>query len=133
MATSDYSGYSQNMENDRQRCKIKVRKFLFNILWRFGIMEENSKGWGGSEPSAVRVKDHGKKYIKFRPLLARHLKRNCRLKSIPWRLAEFYYNRGLQRPYTGPCTILQETINGFFSPLIVFLTVKHQLNFQGRG
>ena len=28
------------MQNDRQRCKIKVRKFLFNILWRFGVMEE---------------------------------------------------------------------------------------------
>ena len=43
------------------------------------------------------------------------------LKSIRWRLAEFYYNRGLQRPYTGTCTILQETINGFLCPITVFL------------
>ena len=35
------------------------------------------------------------------------------LKSIPWRLAEFYYNTGLQRPYSGTCTILQRTINKF--------------------
>ena len=39
------------------------------------------------------------------------------LKPIPWHLAEFYYNRGLHRPYTGTCTILQETIN-VFCPLI---------------
>ena len=40
MTTSDYNGYWQNMQNDRQRCKIKVRKLLFNILWRFGVMEK---------------------------------------------------------------------------------------------
>ena len=47
MATSDYNGYSQNMENDRQRCKIKVRKFLFHILWRFGATEGKPQGGGG--------------------------------------------------------------------------------------
>ena len=26
--------------NDRRRCKIKVRKFLFNISWCFGVMKE---------------------------------------------------------------------------------------------
>ena len=30
--------------HDRQRCKVKVRKFLFNISWRFGVMEENLRG-----------------------------------------------------------------------------------------
>ena len=35
-------------------------------------------------------------------------------------LAEFCYNRSPQGPYTGTCTILQETINGFLCPLIVF-------------
>ena len=34
------------MKNDCQICKIKVRKFLFNILRRFGVMEENPKGGG---------------------------------------------------------------------------------------
>ena len=24
---------------------MKVRKFLFNISWRFGVMEENLEGW----------------------------------------------------------------------------------------
>ena len=44
------------------------------------------------------------------------------LKSIPWRLAEFSYNRGLQ-----------ETINGFLCPVIAFLKSEaHQLNFDGR-
>ena len=53
------------------------------------------------------------------------------LKSIPWTLADFYYNRGLQRSHTRTCTILQETINRFLCPLIVFLKSKtHQLNLK---
>ena len=31
-----------------------------------------------------------------------------------------YYNRGLQRPYTGTYTILQKTIDGFLCLFIVF-------------
>ena len=42
------------------------------------------------------------------------------LQSVSWILAEFCYNRSPQGPYTGSCTILQETINGFLCPLIVF-------------
>ena len=41
-------------------------------------------------------------------------------KSIPWLLAEFYYNGGLQRPHTCTCTILQETVNRLRCLLIVF-------------
>ena len=53
------------------------------------------------------------------------------LKSVSWRLTESYYNRGLQKPHTRTCTILQETINRFLRPLIVFLESKtHQLNFE---
>ena len=52
-----------------------------------------------------------------------------KLKSVSWVLAEVYYNKGLQRPYTR--TILQETMNKFFCPLSVFLKTKtHQLNFK---
>ena len=46
------------------------------------------------------------------------------LQSVPWILAEFYFNRGLQRLYTGTCIILQKTINGFLCLLIVFLKSK---------
>ena len=46
------------------------------------------------------------------------------LQSVSWILAEFYFNRGLQRPYTGTCIILQKTINGFLCLLIVFLKSK---------
>ena len=42
------------------------------------------------------------------------------LQSVSWILAEFCYNRSPQGPYTSTCTILQETINGFLCPLIVF-------------
>ena len=53
------------------------------------------------------------------------------LKSIPRSLAEFYYNEGLQRPYSGTCTILQESINRFLCPLILFLKSEtHQLNLK---
>ena len=43
------------------------------------------------------------------------------LQSVSWILAEFYFNRGLQRLYTSTCIILQKTINGFLCLLIVFL------------
>ena len=43
-----------------------------------------------------------------------------KIQSVSWIFAEFCYNRSPQRPYTGTCTILQETINGFLCPLIVF-------------
>ena len=44
---------------------------------------------------------------------------------------EFYFNRGLQRLYTGTCIILQKTINGFLCLLIVFLKGKtHQSNLK---
>ena len=41
MATSYYNGYWQNTtQKVRQRSKVKVRKLLFNISWRFAVMEE---------------------------------------------------------------------------------------------
>ena len=46
------------------------------------------------------------------------------LQSVSWILAEFYFNRGLQRLYTGTCIILQKTISGFLCLLIVFLKSK---------
>ena len=46
------------------------------------------------------------------------------LQSVSWILAEFYFNRGLQRLYTGTSIILQKTINGFLCLLIVFLKSK---------
>ena len=37
---------------------MKVRKFLFNTSWRFGVMEENLEGWitPPPPPSQDRVK-----------------------------------------------------------------------------
>ena len=60
-----------------------------------------------------------------------HLEKKRLLKPVLWTLAEFYFNRGLQRLYTGTCIILQKTINGFLCLLIVFLKSKtHQLNLK---
>ena len=47
-----------------------------------------------------------------------------KVQSVSWILAEFYFNTGLQRLYTGTCIILQKTINGFLCLLIVFLKSK---------
>ena len=55
---------------------------------------------------------------------ANKIKSPGRLQSVSWILAEFYFNRGLQRLYTGTCIILQKTINGFLCLLIVFLKSK---------
>ena len=55
-------------------------------------------------------------------LTSRSWKRGTlQLQSVSWILAEFYFNRGLQRLHTGTCIILQKTINGFLCLLIVFL------------
>ena len=53
------------------------------------------------------------------------------MKSIPLRLAEFYYNRGLWRLHTCTCIIMQKTISRVVCPLIVFLESKaHQLDLK---
>ena len=55
------------------------------------------------------------------------------LKSVPWRFAEFYYKRGLQKPYTGTYTILQERINEFLCLFIICLERRtDQSNFERR-
>ena len=36
-------------------CKIKVRKFLLNISWCFGVMEENLRGADSAPPGLDRV------------------------------------------------------------------------------
>ena len=55
----------------------------------------------------------------------------CLTIVVPWVLAEFYFNRGLQRLYTGTCIILQKQLTGFFCLLIVFLKSKtHELNLK---
>ena len=58
------------------------------------------------------------------PWLKTYINFNTQLQSVSWFLAEFYFNRGLQRLYTGTCIILQKTINGFLCLLIVFLKSK---------
>ena len=57
-------------------------------------------------------------------------KKDQSLKSIPWLLEEFYHNRGLWRPHTRTCIIMEEA-NRFLRPLIDFHKRKaHQLNLK---
>ena len=37
--------------------KLKSESFLFNISWRFGVMEENLRGAESAPPGMDRVKD----------------------------------------------------------------------------
>ena len=60
----------------------------------------------------------------FRLSIVQEDTENNELQSVSWILAEFYFNRGLQRLYTGTCIILQKIINGFLCLLIVFLESK---------
>ena len=53
------------------------------------------------------------------------------LKSIPWRLAEFYYNRGLQRPFLVLAQSSKKQLTGFFNHVLFFLKSKTpQLSFE---
>ena len=48
------------------------------------------------------------------------------LKSVHKLWQSFYFNRGLQRPYTGTCIIFHKTINGFLCLLILSLKSKFE-------
>ena len=43
------------MQNVSQRCKIKVTECHFNILWCFGVIEENLRGRNPPPPGTSRV------------------------------------------------------------------------------
>ena len=47
------------MQNDRQWCKIIVRRFVFNILWHFEVMEEKPKVLVGLTLNAYVSVEHG--------------------------------------------------------------------------
>ena len=38
------------MQNVSQRCEVKVAKYHFIIMWRFGVIEEKLQGGGGIAP-----------------------------------------------------------------------------------
>ena len=53
METTYYNEYCQCIQNDPQRCRIKLRKFHSIIFWRFGVIDESS---GGGNSGIDRVK-----------------------------------------------------------------------------
>ena len=55
------------------------------------------------------------------------------VKSIPWRLAEFFlYNKDLHSPYNGTVHHPARNDNTFLCRLVLLLKSKtHQLNFEG--
>ena len=56
MATRKINKNCHYMQNDPHKCKIKLEKFHFDILCRFGVIKESLQG-GGAEsapPPPVR-------------------------------------------------------------------------------
>ena len=51
-------------------------------------------------------------------------------KSIPWRSAELYYNRGLRKPHTHTCIIMQVTVKRVLCPLVFLKSEAYQLNLK---
>ena len=43
------------MQNDPHKCEIKLEKFHFDILCRFGVIKESLQGGTESAPSPVRL------------------------------------------------------------------------------
>ena len=56
MATPKINENCYCMENDPHKCKIKLEKFHFDILCRFGVIKESLPGGGRIPPRWDRVK-----------------------------------------------------------------------------
>ena len=50
MATSKINENCHYVQNDSIKCKIKLEKFHFDILYRFGVIKESLSGGGESAP-----------------------------------------------------------------------------------
>ena len=55
MATPETNEKCYYMQQDPHKCKIKLEKFHFDILCRFGVIKESLLGGGGrNRPPQVR-------------------------------------------------------------------------------
>ena len=54
MATPEINENYHYMQNDPHKCKIKLEKFRFDILYRFGVIKESLPGGVESAPPKVR-------------------------------------------------------------------------------
>ena len=52
MATPEINENCCFVQNDPHKCKIKLEKFYFDILCRFGVIKESLLGGGGGAESA---------------------------------------------------------------------------------
>ena len=55
MTTSNNNYRCQCMQNVFQKCKVKVAKSHFIILWRFGVIEEKPLGGGGEKSATLGI------------------------------------------------------------------------------
>ena len=100
-------------------------KFSFLSLHQYGLHQYRSTKLIKNKILAGKIPETWNIFIvqqslSFNPIPGYAIDLDLQLQSVSWILAEFCYNRSPQGPYTGTCTILQETINGFLCPLIVF-------------
>ena len=56
MATPKINENSHHVQNDPHKCKIKLEKFHFDILCRFGVIKKSLLGGGGGDEIRPRVR-----------------------------------------------------------------------------
>ena len=54
MATPEINENCHFLQNDPHKCKIKLEKFYFDILCRFGVIKESLLGGRNPPPPQVR-------------------------------------------------------------------------------
>ena len=59
MATPEINGNCHCVQNYPHRCKIKLEKFLFDILCCFGVIKESLPGGRNPPPPGARSKFWG--------------------------------------------------------------------------
>ena len=58
MATPEINENCRYMQNDPHKCRIKLGKFHFDILCRFGVIKESLPGGGICPPGEIGLNPH---------------------------------------------------------------------------
>ena len=67
MATHEINENCHYVQNDPHKCRIKLGKFHFDILWCFGVIKESlPEGWN-PPPGEIRLKPPSKSNTSTKP------------------------------------------------------------------
>ena len=92
MATPKINENCHYVQNDPHKCKIKLEKFHFDILCRFGVIKESLPG-GGIRPSPSEIGLSAKSDLCFKAHLGFCIQLSCYLAvgsliKLPWVLIQ---------------------------------------------